>query len=1061
MFAGVSGVLIGLTGVGCGGDDDGTSDVADTREVAPDGEVTDEVTGATGEDSAADAEDVDTSPDPLDGDDADDAGDATPEQRAILGVPETARFELAGLTAPVHVVRTEGSIPRIYAHNRDDLGRVLGFVQARDRFFFMDVQRRLGLGSIAELLGDLGLSQDLDSRMTGMTYVTDRLVEHMSPELASYLAAFADGVNAYIEAVAREELPPPTETVLAGALGYASPVDMMKPFALRDVVALEAALLYNTNFESGDVGAQAAADRLDALFAGVTDEELRKSGFLGDAWHDIRGVFPGTNSTEGFGVGKAHRSASGAASGRGGAKRLPAGMAERLSARLEALSKRLGKDREAGFGSNVWAVAGDKTASGGGILAADGHLNLAIPPIAYGAGLDTRVFGGGEIHQLGGWLANFPVMIGGTNGEVAWAGVNPVVDITDWYREEIELDEAGRPRASRFQGEWRPLVAAEETYEVANVPLLGSVGRTETWTRWTTFDGRWITSIEGRRVDSLEEAGDDAARAVNMMGDLIIPEDTDEDGVIVAISFDHAGFDATRWGDALYEMGVANDVEGAREATRGFVGGALFTGAADDGGSVLYTSYQAVPCRGYLPRGDDGVFVPGADPTRLIDGTEYGGFTLPTDEDGKADEGPGQTDPYRCIIPFSEMPYAIDPDSGFIFNANSDPAGIGDDGEERNDAWYIGGPWASVRANTIRRDLRRVTADGDAGLDDMKQMQANIDSRLGEEFTPHLLGALDLAEAAADGPLAELWAADGTRLAEARERLAGWRARGFQTGSGVETFYHSPVAGELEDSVATMIFNAWIRRFQPAVWDDERINAWRSGSQFRVAVLLRLLAGRGPDNPGGLASYNPETQESVFFDVLGTDRKETSDELMVKALVDALDFLSSEPTGPGDGGFGTADMSRWLWGLRHQAMLRSIVASFVPDPSLAIIGDNFSITTERLPLWPDLTPDDPRHGLKWFPRGGDQWSVDAANPGIGGGDFRYGSGPAMRIIFELKDGHAAGGIVLPGGQSGIADSPHFDDMVPLWLGNEYLPLRFSPSEVAAGATGREVYLPQP
>ena len=50
-------------------------------------------------------------------------------------------------------------MPHLYAENQTDLGRLLDFVQARERFFFfMDPQRRLGLGIIPELLGGVGLS---------------------------------------------------------------------------------------------------------------------------------------------------------------------------------------------------------------------------------------------------------------------------------------------------------------------------------------------------------------------------------------------------------------------------------------------------------------------------------------------------------------------------------------------------------------------------------------------------------------------------------------------------------------------------------------------------------------------------------------------------------------------------------------------------------------------------------------------------------------------------------------------------------------------------------------
>jgi len=1053
-------VLLGLSMAllaACGDDDTTVSDTGqpDTQDVADD----------TSDDAA------------------DTASGPTAEQLAILGVPESRAFTLSGLSAPVQVLRTEGDIPHIYAENRLDLARVLGFVQARDRFFFMDLQRRLGLGTISELLGTAGLGADIESRGTGMTYVTDRIVDHLSPDFEAYLAAFADGVNQYIDAVGREELPGPTETQFAALLGYESPVAMMKPFAVRDVVALVTVFMYSTNFETGDVGATAAAARVDDLFTGATNEALRKAGYLADVWNDVRPIFPGTNTTDGFGLtgaGATTDAGAGGGAGAGGAmslpadeagrgpQRLPEGMAQRLHDKLQQRFRDLGKDREAGFGSNIWAVQGTKTSDGAALLANDGHLELSVPPLAWGTAIDTRVFGDGDIHQIGGWLGNFPVMVGGTNGDVAWGGVNPVVDITDWYREEIQLDADGAPAMSRFDGEWKPLVEMEEAYEVANVPALSSVGRTETWAHWTTFDGRWITAIEGRTATSPEDAGE-GETIVNMLGDYVIPQDMDDDGVIEALSFDHTALDATRWPEALFEVGLAEDVNEVREATRGYVGAALFTQAADRHGNIFYTSYQGVPCRGYLGR-TDGAFAAGADPTRVIDGTRFGGFEIPTDERGKADEAPGQSDPQKCVVPFDEMPYAINPETGFLFSANNDPGGLTDDGDERNDQWYIGGPWSSVRANTIRKDLEAATQDSAADLAAMERIQAGIESRLGGVLTPYLLDAIARAKTLStiggtpadwEIRMAQFYEAHAAELDEVATRLRGWRDRGFLAASGVDTFYDAPDADAKADAVATMIFNAWVGRFLNLVWGDEGINAWRwSGSRESVAALFRFLDGRGPNNPKDLASWDSETQEAVFFDRLGTDEVERSDELMVQAMVEALAWLQSDTVAPGVGGFGTTDMDAWLWGLRHQVKFRSILASYIgDDPALSLITDLFEITTEKLPLADDLQAGDPRVGLKWFPRGGDQWGVDAANPGLGDDDYTYGSGPAMRIVFALKDGQVNGRLVLPGGQSAIVDSPHFSDIARLWLANDYLDLLFDPTDVAAAALGREVYTP--
>ena len=104
----MAGVAAGLMAFAACGDDDGpkgdaTPDATDVGEV----EVTpDALEETSAEDASAEVdEDVadttsDTGPD---GDTAVDTidPDATPEQRAILEVPETARFAMPGLSAPV------------------------------------------------------------------------------------------------------------------------------------------------------------------------------------------------------------------------------------------------------------------------------------------------------------------------------------------------------------------------------------------------------------------------------------------------------------------------------------------------------------------------------------------------------------------------------------------------------------------------------------------------------------------------------------------------------------------------------------------------------------------------------------------------------------------------------------------------------------------------------------------------------------------------------------------------------------------------------------------------
>lgn len=1006
------------------------------------------------------------------------------EQEMIRALPENEAWTMGGLEDTVHVVRTEANVPHIYASNRRDLSFVHGFVLARDRLFMMDLMRRLGLGRTSELIGDGGLRTDIESRMMGLTHVADRIVAFMSDEQAAMADAFAAGVNQYIAEASARRLTLPSELRLAAPLlGVTNPAQLMQPFSRRDVGAILAVIMYQSSYETGDVGRDATYANIGTPFAGDTFAELRMAGLLEDVAPSIAPVHP-ISSGAGFGLeigddfipGPRPEDVPGAAPAtrarvaRSAARRsVPAPLQRDLAASLDRIRLRLG--RVEGFGSNSWAVSGTRTDSGASLLAGDGHLQLDVPSIFFQVGLDTSLFGGGPVRQLGLTIPGFLVMPVGTNGDVAWCQTQLSADVTDWYREEIRLDEDGLPAASLFQGEWRPLARIEETFTIANVPALGSVGRTEAWARWTIFDGRFLTTVEGRSVRPDAEVGPGESIIATMSG-YVVPGDTDGDGIISGISFDYSGLDTGRLIDAPDGFGLAGDVEEFRQSSRRLVGYSQNIVAADRHGDILYTSHDAIPCRGYLPRNPDGTFAPGADPRRLLDGTQYGGFEIPLDADGLVDEAESGGDPYRCLVPFAATPQSVSPSRGYVLTANNDPGNIALDDSLENDAWYIGGPWnMGFRAETIDRALAALVESGDADVEAMARLQGNHESRTGELFVPRLIEAIEHARMLTmidriltpdEDRLAALYGEEAAALDSVEQRLRDWAERGYQARSGVETFYHTPALGDADDAVATMIFNAWFGRFVRGVWNDEGIAGgfFSRGDLTRVGLIHRFLEARDRGEPGDLASWNPDTGESVFFDVRGTEAVERSREVMLMALRDGLAFLRSAPVEPGVGGFGTDDMDAWLWGLRHQVRFESLLAPFLGnDPTFDVFTRPFNIDTNRLPLAPGIVPGDPRFGLRWFPRPGDQWGVDAANPGLSATNFTHGSGPVMRMVFALRDGEVSGLNVIPGGQSGLTDSPFFSDQARLWLANDALPMRFAVADVVAGAIAHEVYRP--
>ena len=128
---------------------------------------------------------------------------------------------------------------------------------------------------------------------------------------------------------------------------------------------------------------------------------------------------------------------------------------------------------------------------------------------------------------------------------------------------------------------------------------------------------------------------------------------------------------------AVDEFGLAKDVDAFRQATKKLVGYSQNMIATDANGDIFYSSYQATPCRSYLPK-TDGTWAADANPSYLIDGTKYRGFEIPRNG-FEVDETQGQDDPYR-IVPWEEVPWSIRPEQGFLVNANNDPGGYSVDG---------------------------------------------------------------------------------------------------------------------------------------------------------------------------------------------------------------------------------------------------------------------------------------------------------------------------------------------------------------------------------------------
>lgn len=109
------------------------------------------------------------------------------------------RVPVRGTSAPVEVLRDRWGVPHIYAENEPDLFVAQGFVHAQDRMFQMELQRRVAAGRLAEAFGPLALGTDRLARTLGFRRIAELEWQAYDPRMRDILTSYARGVNAFLE----------------------------------------------------------------------------------------------------------------------------------------------------------------------------------------------------------------------------------------------------------------------------------------------------------------------------------------------------------------------------------------------------------------------------------------------------------------------------------------------------------------------------------------------------------------------------------------------------------------------------------------------------------------------------------------------------------------------------------------------------------------------------------------------------------------------------------------------------------------------------------------------
>ena len=303
-------------------------------------------------------------------------------------------LRLAGLAEAAHIVRDDLGVPTVRASDRLDAALATGFLHAQDRFFQMDLLRRRSAGELAELLGPAVLGADLDIRVHRFRTRSRRALEVLEEPSRSLLRAYTEGVNAGLETLAAR---PPEYLLLRS-----------EPAAWRPEDSL--LVLYT-------------------MYIRLQDEHARRESWLG-LMHDtlpgelVRFLVPRGTEWEAPLVGEPFATPPVPAPDVCDLR--PGRPADKSSFSQPA-------DETVQIGSNNWAVAGSLTADGGALMANDMHLGHSMPNIWYRASLvwADESAPDGERRATGVMLPGAPMMIAGSNGQVAWGFTNSYVDSTD------------------------------------------------------------------------------------------------------------------------------------------------------------------------------------------------------------------------------------------------------------------------------------------------------------------------------------------------------------------------------------------------------------------------------------------------------------------------------------------------------------------------------------------------------------------------------------------------------------------------------------------------------
>ena len=936
----------------------------------------------------------------------------------------TGSATVAGISGNVDIDRDSYAIPHIHATTERDAYFGLGYAEAQDRLFQMELERRLGEGRMSEVFGPRSLPLDEWARTIGFSRIADQMWRKSGKHTREILSAFCSGINAYL-GEHRTHL-----GFTFDALGLVP--ENWKP---QDCLVIGRLMAWEMNFSAltdaaySDFSLALDSAHLHALFPFYpTDGATVLGGPNPDMFVSNYLAVPVSGHYNSF-----HKPALGPPS----KPPKPAGVLPAAKPRPQAkphphlpVMRRIGMSGMAhseyagifqsgavfdsaigaflGGGSNSFVAAPSKTASGAALLENDTHLQLGSPSRWYLAHLTSD----DGLNVAGFLIPGLPVILSGRSPNLAWGITSGMADECDYFVEK--LDSTGT-RYLLPNGTSRPFDIIHDTILVRDMARVSDNSTLDPLHR-VPFEVRLTVNgpvMTGMHPDSLARSFQGDERAGGIPKRSIFNRTTRPVAMMwngsYALSDELAGWLA---------LPRATSVTEARVGMSGFATPCLNLCLADTHGNI---SYQYI---GRLPRRS-------GSEERLL---------LPRD-------GTNPADAWQGFIPMRDLPHVTNPARGYIVSANNPPVA--------HAPIPFGLDWEpDSRADRLSELLQTDTAKLDVAAARKFQMDIISPYNL-RRVLPYLLALYPNPNPPSIAPdstwafridsmrlswkedsLARFTSITDSAMQFLREKDSAWLAQHrpqtekLRNGNTLDpftarvlTYLRNWDGGMRSDEIAPAIYSVFLNRLLFNTFRNQLGTQRYAEFIYLDNIPLQTLADILPDTAN--IWWHPSTIEN---EALRMKNKAAVGDTAGDTLSDTSSSASSSISHLGSATFNSPcqrdsiiqtsfreslrilaltfgrDIRQWQWGRMHTLTFRhpfdkagKLVASFVDIPAGPMPGGPTTVLQGTYYLW---------------------------NP------YAMQIGPSMRMVTDMSQPILYG--VLPTGNSEAIFGDHYKDMLPLY-----------------------------